>query len=492
MHILIFETKIVQDTGSPSLSEHFKGENEVISFIAIDQKLSYICNKRSINNTIMSSFLAKCFGFDKEQHNVRTEIIAGITTFLTMAYILAVNPSIFSALPGMPVGAVFTATAVSALFSTLMMAFYAKKPFGLAPGMGLNAFFVYTVCLTMGYSWQFALSAVFIEGIIFIILSATKVRTWILNSIPISLKNAIGGGIGLYIAFIGLQNAGIVVNSDSTLVTLGDLCHGPALLAVIGLIISCTLVMLHIRGGILIGILATTVVGLFIKDPATGESITHFGGIISMPDSVAPIFCKFEWEHFLSWDMLTVVLTFLFIDMFDTMGTVIGVAQKAGFVDEEGNVSGIEKVFMCDAVGTVLGSCLGTSTTTTYVESSAGVGAGGRTGLTAFSTAICFLIALLFSPVFLAIPSAATTPSLIIVGMMMMEPITRIDWLNYRESIPAFITMLLMPCAYSISDGILLGCISYVVLYALTGKSDKITPTMWVLAVLFILRYIFI
>ena len=440
----------------------------------------------------MSNILSKFFGFDKTKHKVRTEIVAGITTFLTMAYILAVNPSIFSNLPGMPTGSVFTATALAALIATLVMAFYAKKPFALAPGMGLNAFFVYTVCLTMGYSWQFALTAVLIEGVIFIILSATKVRTWILNSIPVSLKNAIGGGIGLFIAFIGLQNAGLVVNSDATLVVLGDVCHGTGLLAVIGLVISCALVMLHVRGGILIGILATAVIGLFIKDPATGAAITHFNGVVSLPDSVAPIFCQFEWSQILSWDMLAVVFTFLFIDMFDTMGTVIGVSQKAGFVDEKGNVDGIDKVFMADAIGTVAGACLGTSTTTTYVESSAGVGAGGRTGLTAFSAAACFALALLFSPVFLAIPSAATAPALIIVGMMMMQPVTKIDWTNYRESIPAFLTLLFMPCAYSISDGILIGCISYVVLYAITGKAKQITPTMWVLAALFILRYIFI
>ena len=438
------------------------------------------------------SFLTKAFGFDPAKNTVRTELVAGLTTFLTMAYILAVNPSIFSALPGMPGGAVFTATALSAIIATLVMAFWAKKPFALAPGMGLNAFFVFTVCLTMGHSWQFALTAVLIEGVIFVILTLTKVRVWILNAIPLSLKNAIGAGIGLFIAFIGLQNAGLIVNSDSTLVTLGDMTKGTGLLAVIGLVISCTLVMLHVRGGILLGILITAVIGMFIKDPATGEAITHFGGILSMPDSVAPIAFQFEWHRILSWDMLIVVFTFLFIDMFDTMGTVIGVAQKAGFVDEKGNLQDAEKVFMADAIGTIAGACLGTSTTTTYVESSAGVGAGGRTGLTAFAAAACFALALFFSPVFLAIPGAATAPSLIIVGMMMMQPVTRIDWTNYRESIPAFLTVILMPLAYSISDGILIGVISYVVLYALSGKAKQITPTMWVLAILFILRYIFI
>ena len=437
------------------------------------------------------SFLTKAFGFDPVKNTVRTELVAGLTTFLTMAYILAVNPSIFSALD-MPGGSVFTATALAAIVATLVMAFWAKKPFALAPGMGLNAFFVFTVCLTMGHTWQFALTAVLIEGVIFVILTMTKVRVWILNAIPMSLKNAIGAGIGLFIAFIGLQNAGLIVNSDSTLVTLGDMTQGTGLLAVIGLVISCTLVMLHIRGGILLGILITAVIGMFIKDPATGEAITHFTGVISLPDSVDPIFCQFEWHRILSWDMLIVVFTFLFIDMFDTMGTVIGVSQKAGFVDEKGNIQDAEKVFMADAIGTIAGACFGTSTTTTYVESSAGVGAGGRTGLTAFAAAACFALALFFSPVFLAIPGAATAPSLIIVGMMMMQPVTRIDWTNYRESIPAFLTLILMPLSYSISDGILIGVISYVVLYALSGKAKEITPTMWVLAVLFILRYIFI
>ena len=440
----------------------------------------------------MSTFIRKAFGLDPEKHSIRTEIVAGITTFLTMAYILAVNPSIFGALDGMPNGAVFTATALAAIIATLVMAFYAKKPFALAPGMGLNAFFVYTVCLTMGYTWQFALTAVLIEGIIFIILTLTKVRQWILNSIPMSLKNAIGAGIGLFIAFIGMQNAGLIVNSDSTLVTLGDVCHGSGLLAVIGIVITAVLLILKVRGGILLGILITSLLGLLIKDPATGIALTHFSGVVDTPPSVAPIFMKFEWSHILSWDMLAVVFTFLFIDMFDTMGTVIGVSQKAGFVDKEGNVEDIDKVFMADSIGTVCGACLGTSTTTTYVESSAGVGEGGRTGLTAFSAAMCFVLALFFAPIFLGIPSAATAPALILVGVMMMEPVVRIDWTNFREAIPAFVTLVLMPVAYSISDGILIGMITYVVLNALTGKAKDITPTMWVLAVLFIARYIFI
>ena len=439
----------------------------------------------------MANFLTKAFGFLPDKHNVRTEIVAGITTFLTMAYILAVNPSIFSALD-MPKGAVFTATALAALIGTLVMALYAKKPFALAPGMGLNAFFVFTVCLTMGHSWQFALTAVFLEGILFIILTLTKVRSWILNAIPLSLKHAIGAGIGLFIAFIGLQNAGIIANSDATLVVLGDITHGAALLGIIGIVITGALVILNIKGSILIGILVTAILGLFIKDPTTGEALTHFSGVVSAPDSVAPIFCQFEWGHILSWDMLAVVFTFLFIDMFDTMGTIIGVSQTAGMVDEKGNVDGIDKMFMADSIATVCGACLGTSTTTTYVESASGVGVGGRTGLTAFSAAVCFALALLFSPVFLAIPSAATAPALVIVGVMMMGPVVKIDWNDYSESIPAFITVLMMPVAYSISDGILLGVISYVLLNACAGKFKKISVTMWILAALFICKYIFI
>ena len=439
----------------------------------------------------MKPFFEKLFAFDSEKHTIRTEILAGLTTFLTMAYILAVNPSIFSALD-MPKGAVFTATALAALIGTLVMALYAKKPFALAPGMGLNAFFVFTVCLTMGHSWQFALTAVFLEGIIFIILTLTKVRSWILNAIPLSLKHAIGAGIGLFIAFIGLQNAGIIANNDSTLVALGDITHGAALLGLIGIAITGALVILKVRGSILLGILATAVIGLFIKDPETGKALTQFSGVVSAPDSVAPIFCKFEWGSILSWDMLAVVFTFLFIDMFDTMGTVIGVSQKAGMVDEKGNVDGIDKMFMADSIATVCGACLGTSTTTTYVESASGVGEGGRTGLTAFTVAALFALALLFSPVFLAIPGAATAPALVIVGVMMMTPVAKIDWEDYSESIPAFITVLMMPVAYSISDGILLGVISYVLLNACAGKFKKISPTMWVLAALFICKYIFI
>ena len=442
----------------------------------------------------MKPAFEKLFGFDSKQNSVRTEILAGLTTFLTMAYILAVNPGIFSALPGMPSGSVFTATALAAIIGTLVMALYAKKPFALAPGMGLNAFFVYTVCLGMGYSWQFALTAVLLEGILFIILTVTKVRSWLINAIPGTLKKAIGAGIGLFIAFIGLQNAGIIVNNDATLAGLGKITEGKALVGLIGLAITAGLVMAKVRGGMLIGILVTAIIGLFIKDPATGAAITTLPSkVVSLPDSVGPIFCQFEWSHVLSLDMLVVVFTFLFIDMFDTMGTIIGVHQSAGFINK-GNeeIPGVEKMFLADSIATVCGACLGTSTTTTYVESASGVGEGGRTGLTALSTAFFFVVALFLSPIFLAIPGAATAPALIIVGVMMMHSVKVIHWEDYSKAIPAFLTIIMMPLCYSISDGILIGVISYVVCHALSGQFKKINLTMWILAALFICKYIFI
>ena len=441
----------------------------------------------------MKPVFEKLFGFDSAKHSVRTEILAGLTTFLTMAYILAVNPGIFSALD-MPGGAVFTATALAAIIGTLVMAVYAKKPFALAPGMGLNAFFVFTVCLGMGHSWQFALTAVLIEGLLFIILTLTKVRSWLINAIPGTLKKAIGAGIGLFIAFIGMQNAGIIVNNDATLVGLGDITHGTALLGLIGLFITAGLVMAKVRGGMLWGILITAVIGLFIKDPATGAAITTLPSkVVSLPASLDPIFCKFEWGSILSWDMLAVVFTFLFIDMFDTMGTIIGVHQGAGIINK-GNeeIPGVEKMFLADSIATVAGACFGTSTTTTYVESASGVGEGGRTGLTAFSIAILFALALFLSPIFLAIPGAATAPALIIVGVMMMPSVKTIHWDDYCKAIPAFITLIMMPLAYSISDGILLGVISYVLCHAVAGKFKDISITMWILAALFVCKYIFI
>ena len=429
--------------------------------------------------------LNKLFGFDKRKHSVRTEVLAGITTFLTMSYILAVNPIMFTQLDGMPGGAVFTATALAAIIGCLMMAFYGKLPFGLAPGMGLNAFFVYTVCMGMGYSWQFALTAVFIEGLLFILLTVTNVREAIVNAIPLTLRYAIGAGIGLYIAFIGLQNAQIIVHNDNTLVALGDVASGEALLGLVGLLIVGFLYIKKVRGAMLIGILAVTIIGIPM-------GITQFQGILSSPSSLEPIFCKFEWEKIFTLDMLVVVFTFMFIDIFDTVGTLIGVCTRADMVDKNGRIPRLNQAFMADAIATTAGAMLGTSTTTTYVESTAGVAQGGRTGLTAFTIACCFIITLFFSPLFLSIPAAATAPVLIFVGLLMLEPIRNIDFGDYTESIPAFICMLTMPLAYSISDGILLGVISYVVLNMCCGKFKKLTHAMYILAILFILKYIFI
>ena len=429
--------------------------------------------------------LKKLFGFDATKHNIRTEIVAGITTFLTMSYILAVNPSMFGLLEGMPAGAVFTTTALAAIIGTLAMSLLAKLPFGLAPGMGLNAFFVFSVCMGMGYTWQFALTAVFIEGIIFIILTLTNVREAIVNAIPKNLRYAIGGGIGLFIAFIGMQNAGIIVNDDATLVVLGDITSGSALLALIGLVITGVLYALNVKGAMLIGILVTTIIGIPM-------GITEFKGVVSTPESIAPIFCQFEWEHIFSLDMLVVVFTFLFIDMFDTVGTLVGVSTKAKIVDENGRIPNLKQAFMADAIATTAGAVLGTSTTTTYVESAAGVAQGGRTGLTAFSIACCFAIALFFSPLFLSVPGAATAPVLILVGMLMMEPVRNIDFDDATEAIPSFIALIMMPLAYSISAGIMLGMIAYVIINMCCGKFKKLTPAMYILAVLFILKYIFI
>ena len=429
--------------------------------------------------------LQKLFGFNSNETSVRTEIVAGITTFLTMSYILAVNPAMFGLLDGMPIGSVFTSTALAAIVGCLVMAFWGKLPFGLAPGMGLNAFFVYTVCIGMGYSWQFALTAVFIEGIIFILLTITNVREAIVNAIPINLRYAIGGGIGLFIAFIGLQNAGVVVNNDATLVVLGDITSGSALLALLGVIITGWLYVKNVKAAMLLGILITTIIGIPM-------GVTDFRGVLSAPESIAPIFYQFEWQNVFTIDMLIIVFTFLFIDMFDTVGTLIGVCTKAKLVDKNGNIYRLNEAFMADAIATTVGACLGTSTTTTYVESASGVAQGGRSGLTAFVIACCFVVALFFSPLFLSIPAAATAPVLIIVGLMMLDPIRKIDFSDFSESIPAFICIIMMPMAYSISDGILLGMISYFLINLICGNFKKLTPTMCILAILFILKYIFI
>ncbi|MBR4593903.1 MAG: NCS2 family permease [Bacteroidaceae bacterium] len=431
------------------------------------------------------SFLG-ALGFDPAKQSVKTEIVAGITTFLTMAYILVVNPTIFAALDdlGMDNGAVFTATAIAAITGTLVMAFLAKKPFGLAPGLGLNAFFVYTVCLGMGKPWQFALTAILIEGFIFVILTLTNVREALVNALPDAIKNAIGAGIGLFIAFIGLQNAEIIVDNSATLVGL-DISSPSAWLCMIGLVITGVLFILKVKGAMLIGIILTSIVGIPM-------GLTHFDKIIDVPPSVGSIAFKFTFDQIFSLDMLIVVFTFLFIDMFDTIGTVVGVSKKAGMMTPDGKIPGVKNIFMADAIATIVGACVGTSTTTTYVESASGVAEGGRSGLTAFVIACGFIISLLFAPVFLAIPSSATAPALIIVGLFMMSPIKEIDLDDYSDSIPAYITLIMMPLTYSISDGIMLGMISYVILNAVSGKFNKISLTSWILSILFVLRYIFL
>ena len=425
--------------------------------------------------------LEKLFGFDRNVTRVRTEVLAGITTFLTMAYILAVNPNILSA-TGMDKGALFTTTVVASAFATLLMAFYAKLPFGLAPGMGLNAFFAYTVCLTMGYSWQFALTAVLIEGLIFILLTVTNLREKIVDAIPVTLKNAIGAGIGLFISFIGLQNAGIIVNNDATLISMGNITSGPALLGMIGLVVTSVLLVKGVRGALLFGILITTLIGIPM-------GITKFDGIISTPPSIEPIFWQFEWHNIFTKEMIVVVFTFLFVDMFDTIGTLVGVTTKAGMMDKNGKIPHLKQAFMVDAIGTTAGAMLGTSTITTFVESASGVGEGGRSGLTAFVTAVCFLLSLFLAPFFLSVPGAATAPVLILVGLMMMSSVLKVDFTDYSEAIPAFICIIFMPLAYSISDGIVFGVISYVLINLLTGKYKKLSISMYILAAIFVLKF---
>ena len=434
--------------------------------------------------------LQKLFGFDPSTMTLRKEVIGGITTFLTMAYILAVNPSILSA-TGMDAGAVFTTTCISAVIATLVMALYAKLPFSLAPGMGLNAFFAFTVVLTMGYTWQFALTAVLIEGLIFILLTITGMRQYIVNAIPLVLRRAISPGIGLFIAFVGLQSAGIVKSSEATVITLGDLHSPGVLLAMFGILLTAALMVKKVTGALLIGILITTIVGIPL-------GVTNYSGIISTPPSIEPIFWQFEWHNILTADMIVVVLTFLFIDMFDTIGTLIGVSNRAGMVDDDGNVTRINQAFMADAVGTTVGAMLGTSTVTVYVESASGVNAGGRSGLTSLTTAICFVIALLFAPLFLAIPSQATAAALILVGVMMMYEVRKVDFSDYVTGIPCFICIVFMPLTYSISDGILMGVISYVLIHLCSGTlkdKDERNNMNWatiLLAVLFICRYAFL
>ena len=415
--------------------------------------------------------------------NVRREIVAGLTTFLAMAYILAVNPKML-ANAGMDAGGVFTATALAACIATLVMAFTANLPIALAPGMGLNAFFAFTVVLGMGISWKIALTAVFLEGVLFIILSLFNVREAIIKAIPSNLKKAVAAGIGLFICFIGFQNAGIIVNNDATLVGLGNLTHGPAAVAMIGLALTAVLYALKIPGSILIGILVTTIIGI----PFGVTSVPANWTPVSMP--AAPLLFQFDFSHIFTLDFFAVFFTFLFVDIFDTVGTLVGVSSEAHIMDANGNVPRVKQALLSDAIGTVAGACLGTSTVTSYVESTAGVAAGGRTGMTALTTGVLFLLALFLSPLFLLVPGAATAPALIIVGFLMLKAVTGINFNDVTEGLSAFITIVMMPFAYSIAEGIVWGIITYVFMKAATGKAKSIPVVTWVLFVIFILRLI--
>lgn len=426
--------------------------------------------------------LDKLFGFNPKETTLRTEIMAGITTFLTMAYILAVNPNILGE-TGMDKGALFTTTVLMSALPTIFMALYAKLPLALAPGMGLNAFFAYTVCLVMGYSWQFALTAVFLEGLVFLLLTVTNLREKIVDVIPNALKNAISAGIGLYIAFIGLQGAGIIVNNDATLVSLGDLTTGSALLGAIGVIVTSILLVKNVKGALLWGILITTLIGIPL-------GVTKINGVFSTPPSIEPIFMQFEWSQIFTKEMVIIVFTFLFVDLFDCIGTVIGVANRAGMIKEDGKIPHLKEVFMVDSISTAAGAVMGTSTVAVYVESAAGVNEGGRSGLTAFVTGICFILALFFAPLFLAIPAAATTPVLVLVGLMMMSSVLKIDFNDYAEATPAFICVLLMPLTYSISEGIVLGHLSYIFINLLSGNYKKMTAGMYILAAFFLIKFL--
>ncbi len=445
------------------------------------------------NNTSIS-ILDHQFKLTENNTTPKTEMIAGMTTFMTMAYILIVNPAVLSA-TGMDFKALFTATTLSAIIATLIMAFYANLPFALAPGIGAGAFFAVTVVLGMGYSWQFALTAVFIEGIIFILLTFSNVREAIIQAIPIQLKKAVSAGIGLFIAFLGLYNSGIVITGmhhagggklEGIPVTLGHITSKSPLLALIGLIVTGILLARNVKGALLIGILITTTLGIPMGVTQLPEGLKF----VSMPPSLKPILLQFEWSNILTLDMAIVLFTFLFVDMFDTIGTLVGVATKADMLDEKGNVPNAKQALLADAIGTTIGAMLGTSTVTTYVESASGVADGGRTGLTALSTAIMFTIALFLSPLFSMIPSAATSPALILVGLFMLSPVKAINLDDFTEAIPAFLTIVMMPLTYSIANGIIFGILSYVFLKLLTGRQKEISYLLYIISILFIIKIV--
>ena len=440
--------------------------------------------------------IEKCFKLKENKTTFKTELMAGLTTFMTMAYILVVNPSILST-TGMDAGALLTATCIASALGTFFMAFFANYPFVLAPGMGLNAYFAFTICAQKGYSWHVALAAVFIEGIIFIILSSINVREAIFNAIPANMKKAVSVGIGMYIAFIGLQNAGVVINNASTCVSLGDVKTVPVALALIGTIITLVLVIRKVKGALLVGILITWILGIicqlagvYVVDVEAGVYSLIPTGLISAPPSIAPIAGKLSFSGISIFDFIVVIFAFLFVDLFDTLGTLIGVSTKAGFLDKEGKLPRIKGALFADALATTVGAVLGTSTVTTFVESASGVSDGGRSGLTALTAGVLFLVALLFSPILTTIPSFATTPALVVVGLMMVENVRDIDFSDYTEGFPAFMTILMMVVCYSISEGLVFGVISYVLLKLFGGKKNELNPVIVIIAILFFLKLI--
>ncbi|SMO71629.1 NCS2 family permease [Solitalea koreensis] len=429
--------------------------------------------------------LESLFKLREHGTTVRTEIIAGITTFMTMAYILAVNPAVLGT-TGMDKHALFTATALSAVIGTLAMALLANLPVVVASGMGLNAFFAFTVVQGLGYKWQFAITAVFIEGLLFLVLTFFNIRELIVNSIPQTLKHAIPVGIGLFITLIGLKHSGLIVGNEATLVTLGNIANPHVWVLFIGLIVTSVLVTLDVKGAILIGIIVAAFAGVPL-----GVTVLPSGAWISLPPSISPIFMKFEWTQIFTADMAIVVFTFLFVNLFDTVGTLIGVASKAGLILPDGSFPKVKQALFSDAIGTTIGAVLGTSTVTAYVESVSGVAAGGRTGLTAMATAGMFLLALFFAPIFLLVPDAATAPALIIVGLFMISSVVNIDFNDFGESIPAFITIVMMPFTYSIAQGIVFGMLSFVFIKVFTGKASQVNIAVYIIAVLFILKFFF-
>ena len=435
----------------------------------------------------MNKFLA-LLGFDPEKHSVKVEMMAGLTTFLTMSYILVVNPQILGE-AGMDKGAVFSATVIAAAVATLVMAFYAKLPYVLASGMGLNAFFAYTLVMAMGYTWQQALAAVFIEGVVFILLTMFKIRAAIFKAIPLNLRYSISVGIGLFIAYIGLKNGNIIVGNDTTITTLGP-WTATSLMAIAGIVVGGIMMALDIRGALFITIIIFTIIGIPFGVTNLPENLS----LVSMPHSIEPIAFHLDFSQLLTFDInyYIVLFTLLFMDLFDTLGTLIGVSTSAGMVDPKtGRIPKLNHALMADAIGTTFGALCGTNTVTTLVESSTGIAVGGRTGLTSFTVVILFLVALFFSPLFMLIPSAATTSALVLVGVMMMRPIAKIDFSDFTESVPCFITMITMPFTASISEGIVLGLLSYVLMKVFTGRSKEVSLVMYIIAAFFVLKYIF-